>query len=80
MDEETPRGPKGGKKHTPGRDHDGKSAKKKKKRFARKQAEKRREQEERARNDWVEWDSYTDEQRRLLWPYRPKMPRPSDEE
>jgi hypothetical protein len=74
------RGPKGGKKHQPGRGHDRKSSGAKKKRFARKVAKKHREQDEDANKAWEEWDGLLDDVKRLLGPAgEPKMPRPGDE-
>jgi hypothetical protein len=74
------RGPRGGRKHQPGRGHDRKSTLSKKKRFARRAAEKRRQQEEDARQKWAEWDALPDAVKRLLGPAcAPKLPRPSGE-
>ena len=75
------RGPKGGKKHQPGRGHDRKSIPAKKKRFVRKAARKRREQEAEARKAWAEWDALSEDAKRLLGPTgMPKAPRSSDDE
>lgn len=75
-----PRGPKGGVKHQPGYGHDRKSARAKKKRFARKAARKRQQQDEEARKTWEEWDKLPEEVKRLLGPTgQPSMPRPDDE-
>jgi hypothetical protein len=69
------------KKHTPGRDHDRKSARKKKERFARKAAKRRASKKEDARRVWREWDALPDDVKRLLGPAaRPKVPRPPDEQ
>jgi hypothetical protein len=74
------RGPKGGVRHQPGRGHDRKSAREKKKRFARRAARKRRQRDQAAKKAWEEWDALPDEVKRLLGPAgEPKMPRPSDE-
>jgi hypothetical protein len=74
------RGPKGGIKHQPGRSHDWKSLRAKKKRFKRKAVRKREEEEEAARKAWAEWDALSDDAKRLLGPTRrPKMPRPSND-
>ena len=71
------RGPKGAVKHKPGRDHDRKSARNKKKRFARKQAKKRLQQLTDAKGAWAEYDALDDEVKRLLGPNAmPKRPRP----
>ena len=65
----------------PGRGHDLKSARAKKKRFARKAARKRQKQEEDARRAWSEWDELPDDVKRPLGPAgQPKMPRPSDDQ
>jgi hypothetical protein len=74
------RGPKGGIKHTPGRGHDTKSGKSKKKRFRKKAAKLRQQKEEAARKLWKEWDEMTPERRQLLGPKgKPKLPRPKHE-
>jgi RHS repeat-associated protein len=74
--QDIPRGPKGGKKHTPGRDHQTKSGEKKKERFQKK-AEKKRERE---KNDltksWDDWNKLTDEQRKMLPELKPQKPDP----
>lgn len=76
---EKKRGPKGGKKHQPGRGHDRKSLPAKRKRFARKAERKRIQQEEAARQAWADWDQLPDEVKRLLGPAgQPTMPRPTD--
>jgi len=73
------RGPKGGVKHTPGRGHDRKSIRTKKRRFARKAAARRQKQTEDARRAWDEWDALPDDVKRLLGPAaQPRMPRPQD--
>lgn len=74
------RGPKGGKKHTPGRDHNKKSNDQKRRRFREKRRKRAIQRDDEARRQWKEWDELTDEQRRLLGPaHAPKMPRPKDE-
>ena len=74
------RGPKGGIKHQPGRGHNRKSALAKTKRFARKAAKKRQQQDEEARNAWLQWDLLPGDAKRLLGPEgQPSMPRPLDE-
>ena len=74
------RGPKGGIKHQPGRGHDIKSLVARKKRFVRKAKRKRLAREEEARKAWKEWDTLTEDLKRLLGPSgQPKMPRPSDD-
>ena len=74
------RGPKGGKKHQPGRGHDRESSAPKKRRFARKAAKKSQQQDDDARKAWEEWDKLPDDVKRLLGPSgEPKMPRPRDE-
>jgi hypothetical protein len=73
------RGPKGGIKHQPGRGHDRKSGRARKKRFVRKAARKRQQQEADARKAWEEWDRLPDDVKRLLGPAgEPNVPRPSD--
>jgi hypothetical protein len=74
------RGPKGGIKHQPGRGHDWKSLRAKKKRFKRKVVNKRKQQEEEAKKQWAEWDALSDDVKRLLGPTgQPKMPRADDD-
>ena len=76
----TEENPTGGKKHTPGRDHDRKSAIQKKRRFARKAAKKRDDVENETWKVWQEWDALPDAVKRLLGPTAiPKLPRPADE-
>jgi hypothetical protein len=73
------RGPKGGIKHQPGRGHDRKSGRAKKKRFSRRAAKKRQQEDEDARKAWAEWDRLTEDVKRLLGPAgEPTVPRPSD--
>ncbi len=74
------RGPKGGKKHTPGRDHDRKSHKKKAKRFQKKAQKRREALENDAREQWRVWDQLSEEQKRLREDLRPTLPRPDNEE
>ncbi len=74
------RGPKGEKKHQPGRGHDRKSCRAKKRRFAHKAAKKQQQEDEDARKAWDEWDKLPDDVKGLLGPAgEPKMPRPRDE-
>jgi hypothetical protein len=78
--EEKRRGPRGGIHHTPGRDHDQKSAKSRKKRFAKQRIKRRKEREEKAREAWEKWDSLSEDARRLLGDKgKPKLPRPKNE-
>jgi hypothetical protein len=68
-------------KHQPGRGHDRKSGRAKKKRFARRALKKREQEEQDARKAWAEWDAIPDEVKRLLGPSaQPNFPRPDDEE
>jgi hypothetical protein len=68
------------KKHTPGRDHDRKSAARRKKRFARKAAKKREDEKTEARIAWAAWDALPDNVKRLLGPSAmPNSARPTDE-
>jgi hypothetical protein len=79
-EEEPTRGPRGGRKHQPGRGHDRKSVPEKKKRFAEKAARKRNILEEDAKRLWNEWDELPDEVKKLLGPAgEPRVRRPSDE-
>ncbi len=74
------KGPKGGTKHTPGRAHDTKSSRSKKKRFQKKAARRQKEQEKLACRLWEEWDEMSPELRKLLGPKgEPKLPRPTNE-
>jgi hypothetical protein len=73
------RGPKGGVKHTPGRDHARKSGAQKKKRFQRKAAQKRQAGQEDLQKRWDEWDALPPEVQKLRPEMKPKQPRPTDE-
>jgi hypothetical protein len=73
------RGPKDGKKHTPGRDHNRKSRGAAKKRFAKKARLRREARRKEAERQWQLWDSMTEEERKLREELFPKLPRPSDE-
>jgi hypothetical protein len=72
------RGPKGGRKHKPGRGHRSKSAAQEKKRFARRARKKRKVAAAVARRAWQKWDAMSEEAKKLLWDKRPQMPRPDD--
>jgi len=74
------RGPKGGKKHTPGRDHDRKSHRSKAKRFGKKAQRLREEALREAERQWRVWDSLSEEQKKFLEDLRPKLPRPANDE
>jgi hypothetical protein len=79
-DEAIKRGPKGGRKHQPGRGHDRKSSQAKTARFRRSIRARKKQRDEEARRKWQEYDQLSDEQRRLLGSKGiPKMPRPRDE-
>jgi hypothetical protein len=68
------RGPKGGIKHTPARDHARKSLPWKKKRIAERLKAKRKRREEEAQKEQREWEQLSEEARKLL--QKPKV-RPS---
>ena len=70
------RGPKGGKKHTPGRDHDSKSRRQKDRRREAKALKLRKEVHADALRTWAVWDSLSSAQKKLLDDLKPKMPRP----
>lgn len=73
-------GPKGGRKHQPGRGHARKSEPLKKRRFARKAQRKQIETEEEAKKLWREWGALPDDVKKLLGPVGlPTMPRPKDD-
>lgn len=78
-DDEIKRGPKGGRKHTPGRDHDSKSHKSKTSRHQKLARKKREKALEELRRQWKEWDGLTKEQKKFRFDLRPKGPRPEDE-
>ena len=78
-DESILRGPKGGRKHTPGRDHAGKSGAAKRKRFVKKRQRKRHQQADAERESWRVWDSLSDDAKRLRPEPEPSTPRPSDD-
>lgn len=74
-----PRGPKGGKKHAPGRDHDRKSRAGKDSRRIKKARKRREELDARARKQWAVWDSLTADKKKMLPELYPTLPRPTDE-
>jgi hypothetical protein len=76
---EPKRGPKGGIKHTPGKGHDTKSGREKKKRFRRRAAKKRMGKEENLKRQWDEWETLPPEVQKLRPDKKPKLPRPKDE-
>lgn len=75
-DDEIRRGPKGGRKHTPGRGHDRKSRRAKGKKFRKEAERKRRALEEEARRQWAKWDRMSEFERRLFPEEKPALPRP----
>jgi hypothetical protein len=80
-EEEIKRGPKGGKKHKPGRGHDRKSGRRQKERYRRRMRNRKSERDEEARRHWEKFDQLSDEQRKLLGSKGvPKLPRPKDED
>lgn len=74
------KGPKGGRKHTPGKDHDRKSHRKKADRFRRKAQRRRDERSAEAERQWEVWDRLTEDQKRLREDLRPTLPRPNDDD
>jgi hypothetical protein len=73
------RGPKGGKKHTPGRGHDRKSRLRKDRRRIEKARKRREALEAEARKQWAIWDSLGGEKQKLRPDLRPTLPRATDE-
>jgi hypothetical protein len=73
------KGPKGGRKHTPGRDHDSKSGAAKRKRFAKKKRRQREIDLTQCREQWKLWDSLSEAARKLRPDLYPDCPRPSDD-
>ncbi len=71
-------GPKGGRKHTPGRDHNRKSHSQKGKRFRRKAQQRRNELRAEAKRQWKLWDGLSEEQKRFREDLRPTLARPTD--
>src|SRR4051794_23491764 len=72
------KGPRGGRKHTPGRDHTRKSQKAKKNRFRRKRAKQREEGREDLEKQWQEWDALPPEVQKLRPELKPAQPRPKN--
>ncbi|MBX9625274.1 MAG: hypothetical protein K2X82_15815 [Gemmataceae bacterium] len=72
------RDPKGGKKHTPGRDHDSKSRRRKDRRRVDKARRRREELDAEARRQWKVWDALGAAEQKMLPELRPTVPRPSD--
>jgi hypothetical protein len=73
-------GPKGGRKHTPGKDHNTKSGSAKRKRFAKKKRRERAEQQEDCRQQWATWDALSDDAKKLRPDLTPNCPRPTDDD
>ena len=71
-----PRGPKGGRKHTPGKGHTRKSGPQKRKRFANKAAKKRELERRKQRDAWELWESLPDDVKKLRPELQPREPRP----
>jgi hypothetical protein len=76
---ETKKGPKGGVKHTPGRDHDSKSGPQKKKRFRKKAAKLREAKDADLKKRWDEWEGLPPDVKKLRPDLKPREPRPTDE-
>jgi hypothetical protein len=76
--DDVPRGPKGGRKHTPGRGHDRKSRVRKDLKRRRKAERRRAALGTKAREQWMIWDSLTTEQRKMRPDLRPTLPRPDN--
>jgi hypothetical protein len=74
----TKNGPKGGRKHTPGRDHTRKSGAAKKRRFAKKKQRQREDEQEQCRDQWEIWDSLSEDAKKLRPDLYPDCPRPTD--
>jgi hypothetical protein len=73
------RGPKGGRKHTPGKGHNTKSGAPRQKRFAKKKQRERDEERERCREQWAQWDALPEDVKKLRPDHEPDCPRPTDE-
>jgi hypothetical protein len=73
------KGPKGGRKHTPGRDHNSKSGAAKKRRFAKKKIRQLQFDQTKCREQWEIWDSLSEDARKLRPELSPDCPRPTDE-
>jgi hypothetical protein len=73
------RGPKGVKKHTPGRDHDRKSGSARKKRFSKKARQRREARRKEAERQWTVWDNMSEDERKWRKELFPKYPRPADD-
>jgi hypothetical protein len=74
------RGPKGGKKHTPGRGHERKSRKRKDERRRSKARKLREALRAEAARQWAVWDSLMSDQKKFRDDLRPKLPRPDHEQ
>jgi hypothetical protein len=73
------KGPKGGRKHTPGRDHNSKSGAAKKRRFARKKILQLQFDQKKCREQWEIWDSLSEDARKLRPELTPDCPRPTND-
>ena len=77
--EEIVRGPKSGRKHTPGKGHIRKSGPQKRKRFARRAVQKRKQERLTLLEKWLRWERLPEEVKRLRPELKPIEPRPTDE-
>jgi hypothetical protein len=68
------RGPKGGRKHKPGRGHRRKSEKSQKKQIGKRLQKKRRSRKEKERKQKEAWDKLPDDLKKLLGPKDMKVP------
>lgn len=77
--DEPERGPKGGRKHQPGRGHDRKSKPQSRARFTKRARRKRLLEMEALRKAWELWDGLSADAKKILKGLKPKKARPSDE-
>jgi len=73
------RGPKGGRKHTPGRGHVRKSAGAKKRRYKKRARKKRQADLEALRKAWAQWDALPADVQKMRPDLKPTEPRPTDD-
>lgn len=71
-------GPRGGVKHTPGRDHNSKSGPQRKKRFRKKVAKIRQTKEADLKMRWDDWDALPPEVQKLRPELKRREPRPTE--
>jgi hypothetical protein len=68
------------KRHTPGRNHQRKSAKRRRKRYRAKVARRRAREMEELRTAWDRWNAMSEFEPKVRWELEPKKPLPEHED